>query len=429
MAQKAGSQITVPGDGVLIVQLVRFAICLEMDLSRFTLPEMSWRRRNGLMIAMVISCALVMMVWRANGPYYHGRSLINWATQYAEAKDGSTEKVKAQYAIRAMPRGRVLSRLVNFATAGADNLHRPKIGGIRNWVIDAAERWNVPNRYSKWLEEQPLDDVAVAGFEAMGTNAAVAIPKLVAMEKDETYELTAVRCLSGIGPPARQFVCAALTNADELVRRWAVYGLPNVFADLEPMFETVKPLLHDTNAAVRQTAIEIVGYQQDAPDLAIPLLCEAIRDGDTSDVRSAGMLLLRFGTNATRGFAALRHVVEQRPASLEASVALSIMVKISPDDAVPELLQRCKLPNPEDRAFAVGLLVHCPNKPSEAMSALRKAALDPNKDVARRALSFWNERYKRLYPNGVPLPEDPTYDGRTLGFWLRQRDGQGEFPT
>ena len=164
-----------------------------------------------MVVAAAICIAITMAVSWSTGPHYHGRSLVSWVRQYSESVEGSVSKLEAQRAICAMPRDRVISRLMGFAKEGVDRFDDSGHGGVRDWITQFAVRFNVPDRYLSWLDRPDPNAVALQGFEAMGTNAAAAIPKLVAMGKDHKYAVVAVECLGEIGLPARQFVCAALS--------------------------------------------------------------------------------------------------------------------------------------------------------------------------------------------------------------------------
>ena len=198
-----------------------------------------------------------------------------------------------------------------------------------------------------------------------------------------------------------------------------------MFPDVESMFEKLKPLVHDRDFVVRQSAITVVGFQQDAPDLAIPLLCEVVRKGDSQDVMAAASQIVRFGTNALQAVSTLSNVVERLPPSVATRFALGVFGDRAGSSAAVSVAD-VQVAGCARSRLAVQLLILYPTKTEAMFSTLEGAARDLSPPVARQAQLFFKDHYKRVYPNGPPFEAEPTYDGKPLDYWLKQRNNEDD---
>ncbi len=116
------------------------------------------------------------------------------------------------------------------------------------------------------------------------------------------------RCLESIGKTAEPVICQAVTNQDVAVRQWAIDHLASVTDDVEVYINRIKPRLLDSSDAVRATTVDAIGIQTSAPELAVPLLIEALKDPAVS--ANAAGALANFGTNALVAFPILTNLFE-----------------------------------------------------------------------------------------------------------------------
>ena len=121
---------------------------------------------------------------------------------------GGLPSSEAAVAIRAIGAERAMPQLLRMAQA--------QDGPIRRWIIRKNENWDIP--CLRMREARMTQTLAIAGFEALGTNCASAVPQLVRLIGDTNHAGTAVMCLAGIGKPAVAPVCQALTNPSPEVR-------------------------------------------------------------------------------------------------------------------------------------------------------------------------------------------------------------------
>jgi HEAT repeat protein len=287
----------------------------------------------------------------------------------------------------------------------------------------------------------------------LGTNAAPAAGELGKLLGEKDHAFTAERCLVFIGKPAEYVFCRALTNRDTAIRQWAIDELASVTDDVEVYIARIKPRLHDSSDAVRGTAVNAIGIQTSAPELAVPLLVEALKDSAVS--ANAANSLANFSTNALVAFPLLANLVENG-GSNAASAALRTLIVIAPEQSLPILtnciargkpdtgraletlrdvapdtalsiiLDRFQSPDLSMRRFAFRLLCRYPMTPT-IESAMRTATADSDSAIAGHAKIILTEKYQKEHPLESQFSDDPVYDGKPLGEWLKKHDREGNY--
>jgi HEAT repeat protein len=231
------------------------------------------------------------------------------------------------------------------------------------------------------------------------------------------------KCLESIGKPAEPVVCQALTNQDEAVRQWAIANLAAVTDDVGLYVTRIEPRLHDPSDAVRAATVDAVGNQTDAPELAVPLLVEALKDSAVSP--NAAGALANFGTNALVAFPILTNLVEHGGIKLS-DAALKTLTVIAPDQALTILLRRFRSPDIVSRRVAFRLLCRYPMTPP-VESALQTAAADSDPVIAKPARIILTENHQNEHPLEAQFPDDPSYAGKPLGEWLKMHENNGDY--
>jgi hypothetical protein len=253
-------------------------------------------------------------------------------------------------------------------------------------------------------------------------------------------------------------LCQCLTNQNPDVRRLSLLGLASATDDVEVYLARVKGVLNDSNALVRFAAVQAIREQQNAPELAVPLLITATGDNDESVASMAVRGLSDFGTNATGAYSTLTNIVNSgKPAS--AMAALKALVAIAPTKAEPVLsnavvngraeILRSALQNlrsvsptlalkmtldeflsPDARRRQGGVITasdYDPSSPGIA-EALKLAATDNDPEVAQQASTVMRGMVRRQEnPTAdVQIANEPSYEGKSLGEWLTMhQDGWG----
>jgi len=386
----------------------------------------------------------------AHEPRFHKRTLTSWLQQCWDTPLMETQRLaEAQNAILAIGPKKALPRLLELVQSEDDPISRSimQIGDelrISDDIGDRFIRWHSAEDFW-WLGER--------GFEVLGTNGAPAAEALGKLLNKPGRLLVIGRCLEYIGKPAEPVLCQAVTNQDMAVRQWAIEQLAAVTEDVEVYINRIKPRLLDSSAAVRATTVDAIGIQTSAPELAVPLLIEALNDAAVS--ANAAGALANFGTNALVAFPVLTNLVEHggqnvTDAALKTIIildpdhalpiltnflahgksgtteALKALVDVAPEQALKIILDRCTRPDLETRRGAFQLLGRYPLTPP-VESAWQAAAADPDLQIGNRAKKILTENHQKEHPLESQFLDDPTYDGKRLGEWLKLRARQGDY--
>jgi HEAT repeat protein len=391
-------------------------------------------------IALAFNCA---------DPRYHGRTLTNWLQQYWDASLMETQRLaEAHNAVFEIGQKKVVPRLLNMVETKDDPASL--------WIINFGDKLRISDqigdRFIRWHSAEDFWWLGERGFEILGTNSAPAAERLGKLLGRREPPLVIERCLESIGKPAEPVVCQALTNRNVAIRQWAIDQLASVTDDVEVYITRIKPGLQDSSAAVRGTTVDAIGAQANAPELAVPLLIEALKD---SAVRvNAVNALANFGTNALVAFPLLSNLVEHADTNVagaalrtliiiapdqsfpiftnclargkpKVDVALKALTDVMPDKALPIILVRLQSPDVEIRRRAFGLLRQYPMTP-QIDSAIQVIATDPDPNLAPAAKGFLTDQYETNHPDALLFPDEPIYNGKRLGEWLVTRTEVGD---
>jgi len=137
-----------------------------------------------VLTSLAILCVLVVVICERE-PRYHGRTLTNWLRQYYYAPLDEPQRLQeARAAIQAIGAKKVLQCSLNWFEATDDP--------ISLWLIDKTDKyrvrylkWSSSERYSyedwlqsRWHSEEDFQQLGIAGFEVLGTNAGPAVGEL-----------------------------------------------------------------------------------------------------------------------------------------------------------------------------------------------------------------------------------------------------------
>jgi HEAT repeat protein len=402
-----------------------------------------------IFIALALALGGVILLSFPREPHYQGRTLTSWLQQCNDTPLDETQRLsEAQTAVRAIPFKQVLPELLKLVKAKDDP--------ISLWMIDRSDKFRI--QFLKWRSAEDFQQLGIAGFEVLGTNAAPVVEELAKLLDEKDHAFTAERCLVFVGKPAELVFCRALTNQDSSIRQWSVDNLAAVTDDVAVYIARIKPRLEDSSEAVRVTTVDAIGIQTSAPELAVPILVAALKDSSDEIRLHAINSLANFGTNALVAFPILTNLVSEVGNVADAALrtltiiapdkalpiftnylaqgkpginpALRALTDVMPDQALPIVLARLQSPNITTRREAFGLLRHYPVT-SQIDSAMQTVAVDSDPDLASAAKGFLTEQYETNHPDALLFPDEPSCNGRRLGEWLETRiEGGGDFtPT
>ena len=389
-------------------------------------------------------------------PRYHGQTLTSWLQQGFETSLDETQRLaEVQNAVRAIGAKKALPKLLKLVEAKDDPASL--------WIIDVGDKLRISDeiglRFIRWHSAEDFRWLGVTGFRIFGTNGAPAAEELGKFLSDKfpnerNHTLAIECCLESIGKPAEPVICRALTNQDAAIRQWAIDELASVTDDVEVYIARIKPRLQDSSDAVRGTAVDAIGIQTTAPELAVPLLISALKDSPVS--ANAANALGNFSTNALVAFPILTNLVEHGDtnaagAALKTLIviapdralpiftnylaqgkpwvdaALRALTEVMPDKALPMVLARLQSPNLAMRREAFGLLRNYPVT-SQIDSAMQTVVTDPDSALALAAKGFLTAQYATNHPDAFLFPDEPSYNCKRLGEWLETHiEGGGDF--
>jgi HEAT repeat protein len=406
------------------------------------------RRRAWL--AGVLVLTMGMVIWVQHEPHYRGRSLTSWLQQCWDAPGNETQRLtEAQEAISTIGAKKALPRLLSLVEASDDP--------ISQWLIRTGEQIKLSDdygdRFIRWHSAEDLQWLGERGFEALGTNAAPVAEQLGMLLNKPDRVLVIERCLESIGQPAELVIWRTTTNQDAALRQWAINELASVTDDVGVYIARIKPRLHDSSDAVRATVVEAIGLQTTAPELAVPLLIEALKDPSVS--AKAANSLAGFGTNALAAYSQLTNLVENGNENVAGAAlrtltiiapasafpiftnylahgkpgiepALQAFTQVAPVRVLPIVLDRLRSPDVQLRRQAFGLLRHYPATP-QIESAMQVLVTDSDSGLALGARGFLTDQYAANHSAESSFSDEPSFGGKRLGEWLEVRlEGGGD---
>ena len=404
------------------------------------------------MIALLAVIAAIAIL-TASEPRHQGRSLNSWLQQCSDTPLMETQRLaEAQAAVRAIGAAKALPELLK--------LVKTRDGRIRAWLVEKSEKFE--GRFIRLHSASALQLRGIAGFEVLGTNAAPAVGELTKLLDDKELAFVAARCLEFIGKPAETALCQCLTNQNSQVRYLSVSALAAVTEDVEVYLARIKDRLADSDSGVRFATVQAIGAQDNAPELAVPLLIPALADVQDSVSGQAANALAGFGTNAASGFDSLTNLaMTGRPG--QAGPALKALPAVAPAEAIPVLsnvvvngnsallgnaLRGLKTISPElalemtlaafhsddsqRRLRAISVAASYDVNTPGLADALKSAATASDLEIAKRATMTMRQmvnKQKEQSGSVVTFPNEPSYNGKTLAEWLKQRKQDWELST
>lgn len=379
-------------------------------------------KKPGARLVVFVAAAVlaVVVILLPHEPRYQGRTLTSWLQQYYDGSMMDTQQVaEARLAVQAIGAKQAVPVLMRLVMTKDDP--------ISTYTIEESKRLKLESL--EWHSAIDFQQLGIAGFEILDTNATTpsVIAGLTRMLDDPSHAFVAVRCLVFLGPPAENSMCKALTNASAQIRQYAASQMSWVCDDDGRYIKTLTRCLADSEGGVRSAAIEGIGAQTQAPDLVIPILIQTLEKHDGNISGYAAQALAGFGTNALPIFPRLSHLVEESNFDYTARQTLRTMVAIAPAQTLPLLLTNCQSTDPHRRQAALRELIEHRYTNDVVSVEIESAAQDPDLKIARYVRNSLTKNYQRDHPDESTFPAEPSYAGRTLDSWLKDRDHDGQF--
>ena len=177
----------------------------------------------GFCLAALVLGSIVVLASRSRDPRYGGRTLTAWL---------KITRMRHWMKYSAGPGARR-----RFGRSGLEVHTTPaedgRGAGWSNSELDNPKKREVELPALEAQGTAMAQLLGIAGFEALGTNCAAAVPELARLMQDTNHTFTALRCLVDIGAPAETPICQALTNRSPQIRAFAASQLAWVTDDIE----------------------------------------------------------------------------------------------------------------------------------------------------------------------------------------------------
>jgi HEAT repeat protein len=124
-------------------------------------------------------------------------------------------------------------------------------------------------------------EAAIVGFQALGSLANAAIPRLTQLFDRPDTAADSLRILCDLGDLAIPSLVQATTNVDPVVRGAAIVDLGYRHQPLPAVVQSILNGLKDPDASVRRAAADMANRFQTRADVFVPALIDALDDTDT----------------------------------------------------------------------------------------------------------------------------------------------------
>ena len=219
-------------------------------------------------------------------------------------------------------------------------------------------------------------------FEALGPEAKPAIPRLIALLKDETFVRgadtapNAAAALRAIGPDAVAVLSTTIAKGNTSERYGAALALGAFPSSPETVVPPLIAAMKDFDTRIRTRAATSLGQIPGADDKVIPALTAALTDA-SSPVRFAAVAALReCGTAAKSAITPLVNVIVKDPEEANRIAAVQSLLAIGPNEAATALTGL--LARPQTFAPAARALMRFGFRAEPAIPALIRAFKSPD---------------------------------------------------
>jgi len=341
---------------------------------------MSRRLVFGLIIILIAVAGLLALMLLPETESYEGKPLEFWLSE-VDFNQPRDRREAAAKALRAMG-PRIIPKLL-------DDLD-PHDSLFQRW-----RRWLAQKQSFIKLQVRSLDAQmrqAVWAFDALGTNAASAIPEIVKLlDRGPGY---APGALVGVGEPAIPAMQQALAHTNEWVRSNVGVSLANAVEAGRISREATRPLiaallrnLADTNRSVRWDTASALGSIHLEPSLCIPELIKGLRDPEPEVQSRCGQALSRFGDDAAEAIPAILQLYEGARSDRRQTLCNSVKYfRSAPDLVVPFLVRALSEPDAIVRMYAASSLGQLAQLPELSIPPLIDALQDPHEFVRLNAV-------------------------------------------
>jgi hypothetical protein len=276
--------------------------------------------------------AIWILPWHLNPvePVWQGKKLSQWLTE-CDSDNPRDLSESARTAIRTMGTNALPYLLRRIGTRDSKAKMQLRAWAGKGSII----RRLTPTHYNFRIS-------AAAGIEALGKEAAPAVPELIELLHDEQTFYPASLGLSAIGAPAVPLLLQALTNRSAWTRMGPeealdfTVGIAQAVSFVQASDQAIPdllPCLDDPEPRVRQAVASALGAIMKQPDRVVPKLMERLGDTNSSVRAAAAQAIGMFGGQARMAVPKLMDLQNDASADVrqQAATALRRVKAVSPN--------------------------------------------------------------------------------------------------
>jgi hypothetical protein len=288
----------------------------------------------GCLAATTFAIAVTITLVRQREPRYQNRSLSQWLSTFTDAPHenrSAPEFIQATEAVRHIGPEAIPYLLARFK-------HQPKLSKARDFIGGHLLRMR-PRAIFIPLGARIMDvewfqrgGQAVVGFQALGTNATSAIPRLFRLATDQTDDhvrIWAIRALGSVGPEAIPELLQIGTNRYAPKRFLALFQLRNFGTNVLPAVPAILESMTDPRGVPSDLCpvFRDIGL---APTTSVQVLITTLRAEKPVIRASAADSLGMLGTNAAAAGPALQTLLLDAN-QLVREQSTNALLKIAPE--------------------------------------------------------------------------------------------------
>ena len=256
----------------------------------------------------------VFWLWPSQEPVYEGKRLGEWLDEGMElASDPYVTNQAVGRVVKAVQA--IGTNAIPFLLRDMERKEEPRWLGSLKTRAYKLKLTHQP-RFWSWRVNR-----SVWGFQALGTNAAPALERLLALHDGDSLVTGSVQAaVAALGPCGVPELEKRLHSTNIATRNRALGTLVRVGPAAEPAIPPLLALLDDTNKLVRPTAVLALVVINRQPERLVPLFRGLLSDSNSLIRAHAADGLRRFGKSAEAAVPDLLALANEADANVSNSV-------------------------------------------------------------------------------------------------------------
>ena len=238
--------------------------------------------------ALALVAAGVVALWQSGPqePVYQGKKLSEWIEEGTRTTSDSEGRLKAALAIQTIGTNAIPYLLSEFAVRESK---------LSKWSKWASRKVGLDQQFEPG---NPRRRKATLTLQFLGTNAAPALPILVAYLGDEDRCTSAASVIGRCGDAALPYLLRIPLSTNYVLNHSLISALGALTQQIESAIPPLIRMTQHTNSGIRMVAVARLSKAGFRMDLVIPALIRALADTNLNVQRVATSSLGRMGERA-----------------------------------------------------------------------------------------------------------------------------------